>query len=125
MGQPVVHFEIIGRDPARLRRYYGELFGWEFQIGDAATEAVSEHGSYGFVDGSTTGNGINGGVGGGEDYEGRVLFYVAVPDVEAALSKAESLGGTRRMGPEGTPGTLVVGQFIDPEGHLIGVAGTQ
>jgi hypothetical protein len=30
MGQPVVHFEIIGKDPARLRGYYGELFGWEF-----------------------------------------------------------------------------------------------
>jgi predicted enzyme related to lactoylglutathione lyase len=30
MGQPVVHFEIIGNDPERLRRYYRELFGWEF-----------------------------------------------------------------------------------------------
>ncbi len=126
MGQPVVHFEIIGTDPARLRSYYGELFGWEFHTGDAATEAVSQPGHYGFVDAGTTGDGtgINGGVGGGAGYEGRVLFYVGVPDVEAALQKAESLGGTRRMGPEGTPGTLVVGRFTDPEGHLIGVAGT-
>jgi predicted enzyme related to lactoylglutathione lyase len=30
MGQPVVHFETIGADPERLRDYYGELFGWEF-----------------------------------------------------------------------------------------------
>jgi uncharacterized protein len=125
VGQPVVHFEIIGQDPAKLRSYYGELFGWEFQTGDADTDAVSEPGNYGFVDASTTGNGINGGIGGGEGYEGRVLFYVGVPDVEAALRKAESLGGKRRMGPEGTPGTLVVGQFTDPEGHLIGVAGTE
>ena len=125
MGQPVVHFEIIGGDPERLRSYYGELFGWEFQTGDAATEAVSGPGNYGFVDAGTTGNGINGGVGGGEGYESRVLFYVGVPNVEAALEKAESLGGKRRMGPEGTPGSLVVGQFTDPEGHLIGVAGTE
>jgi uncharacterized protein len=125
VGQPVVHFEIIGRDPARLRSYYGELFGWEFHTGDAATEAVSKPGNYGFVDGITTGDGINGGVGGGEGYEGRVLFYVSVPNVEAALKKAESLGGKRRMGPEGTPGTIVVGQFTDPEGHLIGVAGVE
>jgi predicted enzyme related to lactoylglutathione lyase len=126
MGHPVVHFEIIGSDPAMLRSYYGDLFGWEFHTGDAATEAISQPGNYGFVDGSTTGDGIgiNGGVGGGAGYEGRVLFYVGVPDVEAALQKAESLGGTRRMGPEGTPGTLVVGHFTDPEGHLIGVAGT-
>ena len=125
MGQPVVHFEIIGSDPAKLRSYYGELFGWEFQIGDATTDAVSQPGSYGFVAGATTGGGINGGVGGGEGYEGHVLFYVGVPNVEAALKHAESLGGTRRMGPEGTPGTLVVGQFTDPEGNLIGVAGTE
>jgi predicted enzyme related to lactoylglutathione lyase len=126
MGQPVVHFEIIGNDPGMLRRYYGDLFGWEFQTGDAATEAVSQQGNYGFVDGSTTGDGtgIDGGVGGGARYERRVLFYVAVPDVEAALKRAESLGGTRTMGPERAPGgDLVVGHFTDPEGHLIGVAG--
>jgi uncharacterized protein len=117
----VVHFEIIGSDPAKLRSYYGDLFGWEFQTGDATTETVSQPGNYGFVDGA----GINGGVGGGDGYERRVLFYVSVPDVEAALQKAESLGGTRQMGPEGTAGTLVVGQFTDPEGHLIGVAGPE
>ncbi len=125
MSQPVVHFEIIGTDPAKLRSYYHELFGWQFETGDAATEAVSEAGNYGFVSESTTGGGINGGVGGGGGYERRVLFYVGVPDVEAALEQAESLGGTRRMGPEGAPGTLVVGQFTDPEGHLIGVAGPE
>lgn len=124
MGQPVVHFEIIGAEPAKLRSYYGDLFGWEFAAGDAATETVSQPGNYGFVTGNPIEGGINGGVGGGPGYESRVLFYVQVPDVEAALTKAEHLGGKRRMGPEGTPGHLVVGQFTDPEGHLIGVAGT-
>ena len=124
MGRPVVHFEIIGKDPAKLRSYYSELFGWEFDTGDGTTEAVSEPGNYGFIDG-TNGNGINGGIGGGEDYEHRVLFYVQVPNVDGALKHAERLGGQRRMGPEGTPGTLVVGQFTDPEGHVIGVAGKE
>jgi uncharacterized protein len=78
------------------------------------------------VDGSTTGegSGINGGVGGGGEYEPRVLFYVSVPDVKAVLQEAERLGGTRVMGPDGTPGNLVVGRFTDPEGNLIGIAGT-
>jgi predicted enzyme related to lactoylglutathione lyase len=122
MARPVVHFEIIGNDPARLRDYFGELFGWEFSTGDAATEAVSQRGAYGFVDGSTTG--LNGGIGGGPGYERHVLFYVGVPDVEAALREAESLGGKRVLGPERAPGgDLVVGRFTDPEGNLIGVAG--
>src|SRR5436190_24365081 len=29
MGQPVVHFEIIGTDPEKLQSYYSDLFGWQ------------------------------------------------------------------------------------------------
>jgi uncharacterized protein len=126
MGQPVVHFEIIGKDPARLRSYFGELFDWEFDTSSPVAEAVSEPGNYGFVGAVTTseGTGIPGGVGGGPRYDSHVLFYVGVADVEAAPQKAESLGGKRRMGPERAPTGLVVGHFTDPEGNLIGVAGT-
>jgi predicted enzyme related to lactoylglutathione lyase len=122
MGRPVVHFEIIGTDPQRLRGYYGELFGWNFELGDAA-EAVSAPGDYGFV---AAESGIPGGVGGGEGYPRRTLFYVGVPDVEAALQQAERLGGTRVSGPHLNPdGTLVVGFFSDPEGHLVGLAAAE
>jgi uncharacterized protein len=125
MGQPVVHFEIIGKDPAKLRGYFGELFGWEFGLPSPVSEAVSDPADYGFVNRMTTsdGTGIPGGVGGGPGYESHAVFYVAVPDVEAALAKAESLGGKRLMGPERAPSGLVVGQFTDPEGNLVGVAG--
>lgn len=117
MGQPVVHFEVIGKDAEKLQSYYSELFGWEI-------DAMSPN--YGVVprDGNTNaeGVGIGGGVGKGPgDYEGHVTFYVAVDDVEAALAKAESLGGTRLMGPDEVPGGPVLGQFADPEGHMIGV----
>ena len=122
MGQPVVHFEVIGKDPAGLRGYYGELFGWEFDTSSLVSEAVSEPANYGFVGGD--GTGIPGGVGGGAGYDSHVIFYVGVPDVEAALRKAESLGGTRRMGPARAPTGLVVGHFADPEGNVIGVAGS-
>lgn len=127
MGQPVVHFEVIGKDPAGLRGYYGEMFGWEFDTSSPVSDAVSEPMNYGFVERNTTsdGTGIPGGVGGGTGYESHVIFYVGVPDVEAALQKAESLGGKRLMGPEGKPGVLYVGQFIDPEGNLVGVAGPE
>jgi hypothetical protein len=50
---------------------------------------------------------------------------VGVPNVAAALEKAEKLGGKRVMGPEGKPGTIVVGHFTDLEGNLVGVAGTE
>jgi uncharacterized protein len=126
MAQPVVHFEIIGTDPEKLRSYYGELFGWEFDTSSLVSGAVSEPTNYGFVEQNTTSDGIGipGGIGGGSDFVCRAIFYVGVPDIEAALQKAESLGGTRRMGPEQAPTGLVVGHFTDPEGNLIGVAAT-
>jgi predicted enzyme related to lactoylglutathione lyase len=120
MAQQVVHYEIIGTDPVRLRDYYGTLFGWEFATGGPVAEPVSEAGNYGFVEGET----IPGGVGGGAGYTPRTVFYVGVDDVAAALEKAESLGGTRAMGPVRSPGgDLVVAHFTDPEGNLVGLAG--
>jgi uncharacterized protein len=118
MGQPVVHFEIVGKDGAKLQQYYSELFGWDV---DASNEMnygmVSREGNLG-----RDGVGIGGGVGQGpEGYDGHVTFYIAVPDVEEALQKAESLGGKRVMGPEDIMGQVVLGQFKDPEGNMVGV----
>jgi predicted enzyme related to lactoylglutathione lyase len=112
MGQPVVHFEVIGKDGEKLHRYYSDLFGWEMDADNPL--------KYGVVSGA----GIGGGVGTGPtpDYPGHVTFYVEVPDVEAALAKAERLGGTRVFGPDKVPGTEIeLGQFADPEGHMIGL----
>jgi predicted enzyme related to lactoylglutathione lyase len=126
MSQPVVHFEIIGRDPTALRGFYGRLFGWSFDTDSPVAAAISEAGNYGFIDRPQTGDGpgIPGGVGGGPGFAPHVIFYVGVDDVEEALQKAESLGGTRQLGPQKSPdGSLVVGHFTDPEGNPVGVAG--
>jgi predicted enzyme related to lactoylglutathione lyase len=120
MGQPVVHFEVIGEDGDKLRSYYSELFGWEF--GDPVGPT-----NYGVLqrDGNTNADGV--GIGGGvgtapEGYGGHVTFYVEVPDVAAALAKAESLGGTRMMGPDKIPEVdIEIALFTDPEGHVIGL----
>jgi predicted enzyme related to lactoylglutathione lyase len=120
MGQPVVHFEVIGKDREKLVGYYSEMFGWDINTNNPA--------NYGIVtrDGNTNadGAGIGGGVGSapdGSDGHG-VTFYVEVPSVEDALAKAESLGGQRLWGPSEVPGMpIVLGHFKDPEGHLIGL----
>ncbi|HEY3775200.1 MAG TPA: VOC family protein [Solirubrobacteraceae bacterium] len=124
MGQPVVHFEITGEHPAQLREFFGDLFGWTYEMTPVAP-AVSEPADYGFIDLLTAddGAGIRGGVGGGPGREPRALFYVGVDDVAGALRRAEELGGTRKMGPETAPNGLVVAHFADPAGNLIGLAG--
>ncbi len=124
MARPVVHFEIIGKDPDRLREYYGELFGWSFETPSPVAREVSDPERYGFLDLVTAadGTGVRGGIGGGGEHERHAVFYVAVPDVEAALQHAERLGGTRVLGPVTSPNGLVVGHFTDPEGVRIGLA---
>jgi predicted enzyme related to lactoylglutathione lyase len=122
MGRPVVHFEVVGKDGAALRSFYAELFEWRI---DAENPM-----NYGMVSRddnvSEDGIGIGGGIGEGpEGYPGHVTFYVEVPDVDAALSKAERLGGTRMMGPDEVMEGLVIGLLQDPEGHTIGLVKSQ
>lgn len=116
MGQPVVHFEVIDKDASGLQAFYSELFEWEINADNPMKYGTVEH--YTTADGA----GIGGGVGvGPEGYEGHVTFYVAAPDVEAALQKAEGLGGKRMMGPDKVMEGVVIGLFTDPEGHVIGL----
>jgi predicted enzyme related to lactoylglutathione lyase len=118
MGQPVVHFEIIGQDGDKLRSYYSDQFDWDFDADNPMNYGIVQR--EGNV--SSDGIGIGGGVAGGpEGYSGHVTFYVEVSDVEAALAKAESLGGSRIMGPDQIMDQIEIGQFSDPEGHVIGV----
>jgi predicted enzyme related to lactoylglutathione lyase len=118
MGRPVVHFEITGKDGAALQRYYSELFDWEIDASNPMSYGIVAREENVTADGIGIGGGISTGP---EGYGGHVTVYVEVSDVEAALAKAEQLGGTRMMGPQQVMEDLVVGLFNDPEGHVIGV----
>ncbi len=103
-----MHFEVIGRDPEKLRRYYGDLFAWEFDTSAPVAKAVSQPDNYGFVNRNKTsdGTGIPGGVGGGSGYEGHVIFYVGVSNVEPRCrtlsDSAAHVGWARRRTRKGT-----------------------
>ena len=111
MPNPVVHFEVVGRDGPALQRFYADVFDWKV---DASNPM-----GYGTVDNG--GEGINGGIGATSDGDGHVTFYVAVPDLEETLATIERAGGERVMGPEEIPGVVTLALFRDPEGHLIGL----
>ena len=124
MGQPVVHFEVVGKDYDKLKSFYSDVAGWTY---DEPPEATQEGvPPYAMVprEGNTTpeGIGIDGGIGvGPEGYDGHVTFYIEVPDVGASLDQVEKLGGTRVMGPDSPVEGLTIGLFTDPEGHLVGL----
>lgn len=118
MGNPVVHFELIGSDGEKLKSYYSEMFGWEIKSDNPMNYGIIERED----NLSPEGIGIGGGIMGMESVPGYLTIYVAVDDCKAALAKAEELGGKRIMGPDEVPGQgIKIGQFEDPEGHMVGV----
>ena len=124
MVDSVVHVEIIGRDPERLRQFYGQLFGWQFDLPSPVAGEVSDGEQYGFVNPVNGSGPVAAGVGGGPSFAPHAVFYVGVPDVAAALAEAERLGGSVVLPVSARPdGQLFVAQFADPEGTVVGLAG--
>ena len=111
MSSPLIHFEVAGRDPKALQSFFGELFGWKINADNPM--------NYGMVNLSDD---VAGGVGPApEGQSGHAMFYVGVDDVEAALQKAESLGGSRIFGPMAVPDGPTIAHFADPEGNVVGL----
>ena len=112
MGNPVVHFEIIGSDGPALEKFYGELFGWHINSNpELKYGTVETHG----------GQGINGGIGTFQEGDKYVTFYAAVPDLQATLDKVSKLGGKTIAPPMDIPGVVTFAQFEDPQGNRIGI----
>ena len=112
MANSIAWFEVLGNDFDALKRFYGELFGWSYDEpmdGYAIAAPEGQDGLMGGVGRDPSGAG------------GHATFYVGVDDVQAALDKAESLGGSALMPPtEPMPGTTIA-LFSDPEGHVVGL----
>lgn len=128
MFNPIVHFEIIGKNPSALRAFYKELFGWDADTAAQVAPEVSEEGNYGFITppADMAPQAVPGGIGGGREFKSHAIFYVGVQNVAEALAKAEALGAVKVMGPVTRPdGGVTVAHFTDPEGNLIGLAGPQ
>jgi uncharacterized protein len=111
MAYRVGWFEVVGKDGEKLRSFYGDVFGWEFQVPDPEM-------NYGMTDASQTG--IGGGVGQTPSGQGHATFYVEVDDPQAVLDKIESAGGTVAMPVTELP-MVTFAQFKDPDGNLVGL----
>jgi uncharacterized protein len=115
MPHPVIHAEIRSDDPDATRQFFADLFGWK-----VASEGAFP--GYTFID-----TGVEGGtyvaISPRQGTDDEVLFFVGVEDVDAALRKAEELGGTIVQPAQHVPGTSF-GVFADAQGHKVGVAAT-
>jgi len=113
---PVTFFEIATDDPAGARAFYGDLFGWSFESLGAFTMVAT---------------GPDGAIGGGiQDTTAEIppatprrytTFYVQVPDVAGACSRATELGGKVLVDTTTIPTGLVYALVTDPHGSLFGL----
>jgi predicted enzyme related to lactoylglutathione lyase len=111
MADKVVWFEVVGPDGAKLREFYGDLFGWSI---DASNPL-----EYGIVDAKDSG--VGGGIGASQDDKGHLMFYVGVDEPQAYLDRVEGMGGTVVMPLTSVPGMVTFAHVRDPAGHVFGI----
>jgi len=87
MGNPVVHWELMSKDPEKVSQFYEKIFGWKIQHRPEMNYRIVETGGQG---------GINGGILKPKrdgPWPGNMLFYIAVDDLAAYRARIVAAGG--------------------------------
>ena len=111
MPNPVVHWEIGGKDLKSLEDFYAKAFGWTIRDGGPGYRMVDP---------------ADGGLGGGlmqarAQIRPYVTVYVQVDELETALDTIADLGGTPLVPPTRIDDTASFALFRDPEGNVVGL----
>jgi predicted enzyme related to lactoylglutathione lyase len=107
-------FEVVSSEPSRALNFYTELFGWR---------AGPSFDGYTLIDTGAGEGAIGGGIGPSyAEGDAGVKVYVSVDDLDAAIRKAEELGGSTVVPPTPLPegyGTFAV--VTDLDGNAVGL----
>lgn len=117
MPNRVVHFEIAGRDGARLEEFYSKLLGWKIHPSDMGGFP------YGFIDAAASAK-LTGGIRHEPEGPAEVVLYVEVDDLERSVDRARHLGASLRIPPMEGDGVRFA-LLSDPEGNPIGLVGKE
>lgn len=104
-ARPVVHWEIVARDPQAQAGFYRSLFNWD--VGDGAIMQIApglggpEPGPAGHI----------------RQGDPLVVLYVQVRDIRDSLQQAEDLGGRVVIEPFDIEGGPTIAYIADPEGN--------
>ena len=115
MGNPVVHFEIGGKDVEKLIEFYSAVFEWDIMpLSDHLyiADPGSEEGIQGHLFQATEET----------DTANNVIIYIQVDDIHGSLEKVENLGGQILIPPQEIPGNAShFAMFRDPSRNKIGL----
>ena len=110
MAGKLVHFEISAQDTERARKFYGDLFGWEFQSYPGPFEYHM----------TRTAEDQGGAIQAASDDGAGILVYYDVDDIRAGVARVRELGGEAED-PQPVPQMGWFARCADTEGNRIGL----
>ena len=112
----IVHFDVPADDLPRAKKFYSELFGWNF---------IAPPGFPDFYLIETAGLDGKPSTGGGMGKRGapdqRIMNYIGVPEIEEHAARVIKLGGTVIVPKMSVPGFGYLAICIDTEGNPFGL----
>jgi hypothetical protein len=115
MGNPVVHWELMSKDPEKVSAFYQQVFDWKIEHRPELNYRIVETGSK---------VGINGGIVKPDregPWPGNMLVYIAVDDLAAYRKRVVAAGGKIHVEEQDVPGMGAFSLFTDPEGRMMGL----
>ena len=115
MGNPVVHFELMSKNPEKVAEFYQKIFNWRVEHHPELNYRIVQTGSK---------DGINGGIlkpPRPEPWPGNMTMYVAVDDLAAYRKRIVEAGGKIQIEEQEVPGMGWFTLFTDPEDRMIGL----
>jgi predicted enzyme related to lactoylglutathione lyase len=115
MANPVVHWEMMSKDPAKVADFYAKVFDWKVKHMPEINYRLVETGGQG---------GINGGIlkpDKPEPWPGNLTMYINVDDLAAYRKKVKAAGGKIHVEEQEVPSMGTLCLFTDPEGRMMGL----
>ena len=115
MGNPVVHWELLSKDPAKMSNFYEKVFAWKIKHMPEINYRLVDTGGEG---------GINGGIMKPEHegpWPGNMTLYIDVDDLASYREKVVGAGGKILIEAQEVPGMGAFSLFADPEGRMMGL----
>lgn len=108
MGNPVLQFQIISKEPEKTASFYSELFGWRIDANNPMGYRRIDTGS---------GEGIQGGIWPAPAQSpSSAQLFVGVEDVKSSVARAEQLGARLLIPPTVLPEGDEMAVMHDPQG---------
>ncbi|MDF2764526.1 MAG: glyoxalase [Rhodospirillales bacterium] len=115
MGRPVVHWELMSKDPAKVAGFYEKIFGWKVTHMPELNYRIVETGAEA---------GINGGIvkpDRPEPWPGNLTLYIDVENLDSYRERIRAAGGKIHVEAQEVPGMGRFALFTDPEGRMMGL----